>query len=917
MTDTRKDFTPDSNPHDTRAYRWLWLRGTFPVLLVHIPDAEQSAAAFAVNVGHFHDPDDAPGLAHFLEHMLFLGSERWPAPESFGQFIQEHSGHYNAWTGTEHSNYYFSVHPEAFPDGLDRFSSLIYEPRFDLAWVEKERQSIEAEYRLKQKDELRRLYEVHKTTANPAHPFAKFSVGNAETLADQADLTIRDRLQAFYTQHYAPNNSTLVLAGPQSLETLSELAQNYFDSFAALPSPIRPELAAEPMYRSEDLGQMIYVRPIKQTNRLLVTFPLPSINQDYRYKTTSYIAHLLGHESPGSLCFWLREQLLVTELSAGGGMSGYNFKDFTLNMQLTDAGMMRIDTILQACFQYIRTIATHGLREDLYQERQHMLSLAYRFAESIRPVDLASQLSINMLHYDPIDVVQGDYLMAGLNQTFASALLSQMTPERARITVIHQGVPVSRRTQYYQTEFSVSRLDIEQIELFQRDLAQTRFSVPTANTYLPQRISPLAADDHVQHLWTHAPCQGSPAFYDKAAGVQLWHRQDCAGNIPHAHLYLSLQLPLANASARNHAISRLWCELGQDALNERFYDAEVAGIHFNLYAQGSGITLHIAGFSDRQPALMRDLLTTLASLRPRPEQFYTARDQMCRNWYAMHQHKPINYLFSLLHNRLQRGSYTAEQLAESIHDLDYDHYLNLLPGMLRDAQALLFTIGDVQAQTSIDLAHWISLNFPVAATPNSRVSRHVTRLERGSIQVPFRSAHADAACALFFQGQTTELSEKAQFLVLNQLLSPQFFNQLRTEQQLGYLVGSSYVPMHGLPGLLCYVQSPHYGASDLQTAMLAFIGQFAQDIENLSPEAWLLAKQSIVNQLSEQAVGLRSQAQRMWSSIINNQGEFALAERVIAEVQELQQAQFPLFVQSRLVTEANSMVLYSTDHSHS
>lgn len=906
MTQARTDFIPESSPHDPHEYKWIWLQGHFPVLLVHMPEAQQSAAAFAVNAGHFHDPDDAPGIAHFLEHMLFLGSERWPAPESFGQFIQQNSGHYNAWTGTEHSNYYFSVQPSAFAEGLDRFSSLIREPRFDLDWVEKERQSIEAEYRLKQKDELRRLYEVHKATANSSHPFAKFSVGNAETLADQPDRAIRDRLKDFYIQHYCPRNSTLVLTGPQSLIDLEKLAHAYFDEFAMLPSPQRPSLPDVPMYNESDHGQVIYVRPIKQANRLIVTFPLPGINHDYMHKTTSFIAHLLGHESPGSLCFWLRDQLLITELSAGGGMSGYNFKDFTLNMQLTDAGMMRIDTILQACFQFIRTIAQKGLVDELYQERQQMLALAYRFPESIRPVDFASQLAINMLHYDPIHVVSGDYRMDGLNRSFAAEILEKMTPERARVTVIHQSVPVSKRTQYYHAEYSVSPLRVEQIELFQKDLAQTKFSIPAPNPYIPKRVEPLPFRGDLSE-------DRAPEYYNQAPGVQLWHRQECTSAAPHAHVYLSLQLPLANASVRNHAISRLWCELGQDALNERFYDAEVAGIHFNLYAQGSGITLHVAGFSDRQPALLRDLLTTLATLRPSAEQFYTTRDHMCRNWRAMHQHKPINYLFSLLHHRLQKGSYTAQQLAESIRDLDYEHYLNLLPGMLRDAQALLLTIGDIEATTSIELAHWIASNFPVEAMPKSRVARHVTRLERGCADVPFVSAHADAACAWFFQGQTTQLKEKANFLVLNQLFSPQFFNQLRTERQLGYLVGSSYVPMHGLPGLLCYVQSPHYSSNEIHQAMSDFIDDFMKNIENLDEETWLQAKQSVMSHLSERAVGLRARAQRAWSSIINNQGEFGLAEQVIAEVQQLQREAFPTFIESRLLSEASSMVLRSVN----
>ena len=60
-------------------------------------------------------------------------------------------------------------------------------------------------------------------------------------------------------------------------------------------------------------------------------------------------------------------------------MSGYNFKDFNLNMMLTDLGLEHIDDILQTCYHYIRVVAQQGLRDDIYAERQQMQALNYRF----------------------------------------------------------------------------------------------------------------------------------------------------------------------------------------------------------------------------------------------------------------------------------------------------------------------------------------------------------------------------------------------------------------------------------------------------------------------------------------------------------------------------------------------------------
>ena len=73
--------------NDNRSYRTLTLDNGLKVLLVHDQDSVKAAASMAVNAGHFDDPLDRQGLAHFLEHMLFLGTDLYPESGSFNNFV--------------------------------------------------------------------------------------------------------------------------------------------------------------------------------------------------------------------------------------------------------------------------------------------------------------------------------------------------------------------------------------------------------------------------------------------------------------------------------------------------------------------------------------------------------------------------------------------------------------------------------------------------------------------------------------------------------------------------------------------------------------------------------------------------------------------------------------------------------------
>lgn len=94
---------------DDRDYRSLVLPNQLEVLLVHDPTVDMGAASISVGVGSYEDPDDLPGLAHFLEHLLFMGTKKYPEESEYGQFLNEHAGRSNAYTSAEHTNYHFDV----------------------------------------------------------------------------------------------------------------------------------------------------------------------------------------------------------------------------------------------------------------------------------------------------------------------------------------------------------------------------------------------------------------------------------------------------------------------------------------------------------------------------------------------------------------------------------------------------------------------------------------------------------------------------------------------------------------------------------------------------------------------------------------------------------------------------------------
>ena len=155
------------SPNDAREYEFIVLPNQLQVLLISSPDTDKAAASLAVQVGSNDDPEQREGLTHFLEHLLFLGTEKYPEPGAYKQFISRHSGADNAYTAADHTNYFFDVDKDFLEPALDRFSRFFIDPLFTAKYVNNERQVVHSEYQSKLKSDGWRVRAVQREVSAP------------------------------------------------------------------------------------------------------------------------------------------------------------------------------------------------------------------------------------------------------------------------------------------------------------------------------------------------------------------------------------------------------------------------------------------------------------------------------------------------------------------------------------------------------------------------------------------------------------------------------------------------------------------------------------------------------------------------------------------------------------------------------
>ena len=159
---------------DPRSYRVICLTNGLRIILISDSETVMSSAALDVHVGWMSDPDDILGLTHLCEHMLFLGTEKYPDENDFSKFVSEHGDNSDASTATQHTNYRFDVDTEKLEEALDRFAQFFISPLFTESAIEREVKSVNLENDNKSTNDYVRLDHVERTTMTPGHPYCKF-----------------------------------------------------------------------------------------------------------------------------------------------------------------------------------------------------------------------------------------------------------------------------------------------------------------------------------------------------------------------------------------------------------------------------------------------------------------------------------------------------------------------------------------------------------------------------------------------------------------------------------------------------------------------------------------------------------------------------------------------------------------------
>ncbi|TEU17360.1 MAG: insulinase family protein [Anaerolineales bacterium] len=228
------------------------------------PDSESVAALLVTRAGSRYEDLSNNGVSHYVEHMLFTGTERW-TEEEIKEIIRRRGGDWNGWTSEERTTYFAHVSAQDFDIALDWLAEVVFRATFPVDKVDKEREVIFQErwgrygWLINTLDALGFGYELDRDVRRALFPGSTLGL---RVVGEDASLESLDRagLLDYYQRHYTPDNAVLIVVGNVTPGQVTERAEVYLGNLErnGRPSPPgTPPLPAEGPHEVVVRGPML------------------------------------------------------------------------------------------------------------------------------------------------------------------------------------------------------------------------------------------------------------------------------------------------------------------------------------------------------------------------------------------------------------------------------------------------------------------------------------------------------------------------------------------------------------------------------------------------------------------------------------------------------------------------------------
>jgi insulysin len=896
----------EKSVNDFRDYEWVELDNKLRVIVITDLQSSLCGALLNVNVGSVHDT--LPGMAHFLEHMVFMGSEKYPNESNFMDSVAKNGGMTNAFTSDVDTTYYFNIGSDKFLNILDMFSWFFIKPLLLKDGIEREVNAVDSEAKKNLLDDAWIFHEIIKKNMLEDHPINHFTCGNKDFLAGD---DLHEKVKDFFDKYYSSNIMYLIVFINDKIDK-NILITQIVDTFGKIEN--------KNLTINKSYGNLIKPNNIikyisnKHIDSLNICIEIPNITKDFIYTPAHLIDWILSSKSENSL-FKIYENLgFIIESSFG---EAYYYDDYILYVYkiiLTDEANNdeNIYKIIQIFFDYISSISKSNKLKDIYETM---------LLKDKRDFDIVQNKNINdtlmdfnfLLQKDihPKNLLNYDLIRPSFEKIkpYIDRFLKSMKLYNSFAIYSSKKIKINNPEidQIFKTKYTINKM--EPIKLNDKI-----YEIINKNKYIKNEIIIIDGNDNY-------PIK-NPEIINKK--YVFGYNFNSSFRVPYVNMYISIEIPDILSNADIYMKSMLYLDTIYSDFSNIISDLEAANYTISLSLDLNVLFIYIRGDNKNYLELI-DLFDKLFNLNDEGKSFSSTKQKLYKIYNGFENEQPVKKISKLILKSMLEKYFTPYDLVKFINNQKFNECKETFLNKLQNAQTSIVISGNIDKDNANFIADKLYNLLNIKNELSDLQENNLKQLNNPYIQ-KYKNKNNKEKNTIFTMIYEISRLKKgdplwkkyiAFAILLDAISNNNYFNNLRTKEQLGYIVNTKIIYIgrnnYKICGLKFMVQSPIKDSEYLYKRTTEFVKNDLYNIvNNLQDEEMEEIKSGEIAALSEKFNNLQDMDLYLCVQIFDRSFMFNYKEDVIDSIKNINKTIF-LDMYKNIMLNSNKFYSISID----
>jgi insulysin len=789
----------NKSSNDYRDYEYFKLNNELKVIVVTDKLSKLCGALLNINVGSIHDT--SPGMAHFLEHMVFMGSEKYPDENNFMDSVSKNGGITNAMTADTDTTYYFGIGSNKYLSVLDMFSWFFIKPLLRKDGIEREVNAVDSEAKKNLLDDMWIFQEMIKTTMNQNHPINHFTCGNKDTLKGE---DLRERVKDFFNKYYSSNIMHLILFVNNDIDKIV-LMNQIKDTFGKIDNK---NVQLNKKY-GDILNPNNFIKyiPNKDIDSLSICFEVPTLTDNILYSPYHILEWILSSKAKNSLFKIYESNGFIIE-SVFGDMFYYDdkilyfYKIILTENANTDKNIYKI---IEIFFDYIKSISRSDKLKIIYdtiliRDRRDfnipkhenvidtMMNFHHLLTKNINPINLLDY----DLHRPTFEIIE----------PFIKKMFENIKIYNSCIIHSSHKFKLTNPQEHdiFKTKYLIK--PIQSIK-FNNNI----YDIIDKNIYITDDVNIIQGKDYF-------PLSNPEIINNKYI---FSYNFNSSFKTPYVYIYVSLEIPNLLNSPDIYAQTMLFLDSIYSANSDIISELEDAEFSINISLSSNILYISIKGDNNKILEII-DIFKSIYSSSDN-KSFDSTKNKLYKIYNSFEKEQPFKKIGNLISKSILNTFYTPYDLLPHLNKT-FEQCKDTYIKNSKTGQTTIIVSGNIDKDTSIQIADKLYSYLNIENELTNDLKSNLKEIKYPYIQ-KYKNKNKKEKNNLFTliykitndkKGTENWYNNVAFVILLNAITSNQYFNALRTKEQLGYIVNTKIIYIgrnnYKICGLRFLVQSP-------------------------------------------------------------------------------------------------------------